>query len=212
MHTEATTEIIVVTIKMQAPSFFNSKKLARQADIVNEINEKHISYEEFLRKTAYKDAPMKIDESFFNDSDMKSTYYLVVVYDKTSRTPLLSSRYYFDKAIISKAVNSTSCENVNMDQYKEGELFLADRLSGNTENPIYQKNRDYIFSLFYSEVLTRNRNSSLILMARKEKEDRLLNKYNRLGFETIGSKMHNGKDHWIVILDLKKAQYIVSKT
>lgn len=212
MPTKYTTNITVTLLKMQPPYLSGCNKRVRQVDMCNKITENSVSHEAFLRRLAYKNTPIKTEESFFDDSDMISTYYLIVVYDKIQNIPLLSARYFYDQTLISKTVNNETVENLNTNQYKEGELFLADRLSGNTEHPVYIRNRNYIFSLFYTEILTKNRNSSLVLMARKEPEDKLLKKYLRLGFQTIGSIMHNEKDHWIVLMDLKKAYYSGSKT
>jgi len=43
-------------------------------------------------------------------------------------------------------------------------------------------------------------------MARKEKKDKLLKKYLRLGFNVVGSTMHNDKEHWVIITNLKDAE------
>src|ERR1043166_9376109 len=53
-----------------------------------------------LRRSAYKHTPITTGESFYDDSDMSSDYYLVIVYDDKTKTPLLSARYYFNKEMI----------------------------------------------------------------------------------------------------------------
>jgi hypothetical protein len=41
-------------------------------------------------------------------------------------------------------------------------------------------------------------------MARREKYEKLLTKYIRLGLHVIGSTKHKGKEHWILLGDLSK--------
>lgn len=211
MTTKEMLDIEVKSIQMQPAILLADNTTKRQSLIKEEQVENLISYEAFLRKAAYKNTTIKTDESFFDDSDMKSEYYLVVVYDKTSCTPLLSARHYFDKAIISKLLKGDNDieielsylgEKFNLDSYPEGYIFLADRLSGNISSSIYRKYRANIFSLYYSEIVNNNRNSSLLLMVRKEKSDKQLGKYLSLGFTIIGSTLHKGKVHSIILRDL----------
>ncbi len=207
-------DIAITTIRMKPPIILDNNKTKRKPEITNEIIEKLILHETFLRRSAYKNTSIKTGESFFDDSDMKSEYYLVVVYDQNLNMPLLSARYFFDKTLIEKSLKGDDNINhlqtdlsgkLNLNDFKEGEIFLADRLSGNVYNSTYRQNRNYIFSLFYAEILTYNKNRSLILMARKEKHDKLLKKYLRLNFNIIGSIIHKGKEHWIILTDLKKS-------
>ena len=173
-----------------------------------------VAYEAFLRKTAYRNTPIQTEEAFFDDSDLPSAYFLVVVYDKISQTPLLSSRYYFDKTVIAKSLQGESQEGsdypayselVNPDHYATDKLFLADRFSGNIHHPIYRKHRSDIHAAFYTEIQKNNEDCTLILMARKEKHDKLLKKYLSLGFRIVGTIVHKTRVHWVVIADLKNA-------
>lgn len=199
----------VHTICMQPPKTHSEKTIERQPKIKDSEFDNLIKHEAFLRREAYKNTTIQVTDSFFDDSDMKNEYYLVVVYDKTSNTPLLSSRHYFDKSIISKFLkgennNVIDPEVFDMDKYEDGKIFLADRLSGNLSNEIYKKNRKDIFSLYYSEIVRENKDCTLLLMVRKEKEDQQLAKYLYLGFTIIGSAIHKGKEHHIIIRDLFK--------
>ncbi|MEO6902056.1 MAG: hypothetical protein ABI315_02780 [Bacteroidia bacterium] len=202
--------IKVKTIKLQPPVISDVNSTIRGVKIKDKTLHDLITCEAFLRRSAYKNTSIKTDESFFNDTDMTSDYYLVIVYHKKSNIPLLSARYYFDKRLIYKYLKGDygqpdSEKSIDLKQYQNGEVFLADRLSGNITNYIYTKHRNYIFSLFYSEVLNRNQNCHLILMARSEQQEKLLTKYLRIGFNIIGSTMHYGKKHWVVICDLNKS-------
>lgn len=190
---------------MQSPAA--DKRQARKAAINSEIFQLLITKEAFLRQNAYKNSTLKTDESFFDDSDMKSEYSLVVVYDKVSGTPLLSARHYFDKSLIAKFLkgdNDLEIEHskFNLDNYPNGKVFLADRLSGNISSSIYRKYRNNIFSMYYSEIVNNNRNCTLLLMVRKEKRDKQLSKYLSIGFTIIGSTLHKGKEHSIILRHL----------
>ena len=212
--------IKVKTILMQKPTILDENTTERRSVINNEINKNLISKEAFLRKSAYKNTSITIDESFFNDSDMKSEYYLIVIYDNKLNIPLLTARYYFDKSIINKYLKGDSADLkidnheseqsalkdlINLKKFKEGRLFLIDRMSGNTNCSLYRHYRNYIYLLFYSELLIHNKNCKFIAMARREKFEKLLTKYLRLGLRIIGSTTHKGKEHWILSGDLKKS-------
>lgn len=171
-----------------------------------------IEYENFLRKSAYKNTSINTNDAFFDDTDMVSGYYLLVVYEGFTRTPLLSCRYYCDKEVIKKYLggdNDSNAELIYLDNkfdinnYDKGKLFLADRLSGNVNNQRYRQNRPIIFSLFYSEISRRMKSNVLLLMIRKEKYDKQLSKYLRMGFVLLGSTLHKGKEHDIVLIDWK---------
>ncbi len=194
---------------MQKPITLGKREPFNKGKITEDI----ILKETFLRRTAYANAIIKTGESFYDDSDMQSDYYLVIVYDKKTNTPLLSARYYFDKEVIANYLQGDENQEPNeynnevcqtLSTYKEGELFLADRLSGNTANPIYKLHRNYIFLVFYLAVLKHNNHRSFIIMARKEKHERLLTKYLRLGLHVVGSTKLRGKEHWIVLGDIRK--------
>jgi len=200
---------------MQPREISAENKTERRPVISNEHTLNLISQEAFLRRLAYKNTILKTGESFFDDSDMKSDYFLVVVYDKTTHLPLLSSRYYFDKPTIAKCLKGDArsgietrhaLEPLNLNAYKEGELFLADRLSGNIHSPIYRQFRNHIFSVYYNEIIRLNKECKLLLMVRKEPREKLLSGYLRLGFNRISATLHKGKEHWILLLDLKKVQ------
>ncbi len=214
MDTKDIFDITVRTIRMQPPILRADTTTKRQSQIKEEKIESLISHETFLRRAAYKNTTIKTDESFFNDSDMKSEYYLVIVYDKTSNTPLLSARHYFDKSIIAKFLKGDNDleielsylgEKFNLDSNPDSKVFLADRLSGNISSSIYRKYRSYIFSLYYSEIVNNNKNCTLLLMVRKEKRNKQLSKYLSIGFTLLGSTLHKGKEHSIILRDLKNA-------
>ncbi len=205
-------DIKVETIQLQASILPADNTIKRQAKSKEEKLEYLISHEAFLRRAAYKNTTIKTNESFFDDSDMKSEYYLVIVYDKTSNTPLLSARHYFDKSLIAKFLKGDNGletelsylgEKFNLDSYSDGEIFLADRLSGNISSLIYRQCRNRIFSLYYSEIVNNNKNCTLLLMVRKEKRDKQLSNYLNMGFTLLGSTLHKGKEHSIILRDLK---------
>ena len=205
-------DITLRTIQMQPPILLADNTIQRQSLTKEKKVKNLISLEAFLRRVAYKNTTIKTDEFFFDDSDMQSEYYLVVVYDKISNTPLLSARHYFDKSVIAKYLKGDNAleielsylgEKFNLNSYPEGNIFLADRLSGNINSSIYRQYRNNIFSLYYSEIVNNNKNCMLLLMVRKEKRDKQLSKYINMGFTLIGSTLHKGKEHQIILRDLK---------
>lgn len=200
------------TIHMQKPLVLADHTIKRIPIIASKLNEELISKESISRRAAYKNTIIKTGESFFDDSDMPSDYYLVVVYDKTSNVPLLTARYFYGNSIIARSLKgddnlentkSDLKEKLDLTKIKEGGIFLADRLSGNTNSIVYRHYRNYIFILLYAEMLIRNKNSRFILMARKEKDDKLLKKYLKLWLTVIGSTTHKGREHWILLGDMK---------
>ena len=195
------------TIHMQKPMVLADGTIKRLATIQNKFNEGLITKEAISRKTAYKNTNIKTGESFFDDSDMNSDYYLVVVYDQCLNIPLLTARYYYDKAAIAKCLrgddSASTINPLEIQKLIESKLFLSDRLSGNVNSPVYRKYRHYIFLLFYLEMLIYNRDSQCILMARKEKYDKLMKKYVQIGLNIIGSNTHKGKEHWILLGKVK---------
>ncbi len=212
METKHIFDIAVQTIRMDPPILKADNTTIRQAQLKEERMEKLVSFEAFLRRTAYKNTTIKTDASFFDDSDMKSEYDLVVVYEKASNTPLLSSRHYFDKSVIANYLNGDNNREVelmyqgkkfDLDNYPNGHVFLADRLSGHKSSSIYLNHRTTIFSTCYAEIVNRNRNCTLLLMVRKEHPDNQLNKYLNLGFSILGSTLHKGREHTIILRDLK---------
>ena len=191
------------TVHLQKPYGMVKRKLV----IENEFHNDLISKEEVSRKSAYKNSTILTNDSFFDDSDMQSDYYLVIVYDKRLNIPLLTARYYYDKSTISKSLsgdNNIDTKNIlNLETIQDGHIFLSDRLSGNPNSSEYRRHRQYIFLLFYVEILLRNKGKQFILMARKEKYDKLLNKYLQIGLQIIGSNTHKGKEHWILLGDVE---------
>lgn len=180
----------------------------KPAGIVDAFTENLLVLEEKLRRLAYRNTTVDVNESFFDDSDMSSEYRLVIICDKKTNTPLLSARYYYDQDIIvrylkgDQAVENPLSEQyleLDINNYRQGTLFLADRLSGNTDHPLFQQQRTRIFLRFYLEMFRHNKTADFILMARKEKAERLLTKYLRLGLTVIGTTRLRGKDHWILL-------------
>lgn len=174
----------------------NSMRSSKEKD-----SEDYISAESFLRKQAYRNARIKVDAGFFDDSDMVSDYFLTVLKDECSGTPLLSCRYYFSLSLIEKFLRGEKVGTEGwrfIENFKEGEVFLADRLSGNIASRIYRANRDLIFKAFYEEIRKNNFGKTLTLMVRKEKRDMQLKKYLNLGFTEAGSSIHKGWEHSII--------------
>lgn len=198
------------TLHMSRPTKEND--IIKRIPFVNTPqNAELVLKESVLRRSAYTHTSIKTGESFFNDSDMTSDYFLIVIYSKQLNIPLLTARYYFESSIISNSIKGDQHENLtylsnSVSDYKlkEGKIFLADRLSGNTASSLYRKYRNYIFLLFYAEILAHNKGCQYILMARKEKYEKLLMKYIRLGLNVVGITFHKGKEHWILLGDLKK--------
>lgn len=200
------------TILMDKPEM-ESNKVKRLPSEKTESNFRLIEAESLLRRLAYKNTTIKTGAAFFDDSDMLSEYYLTVIYDKRSGVPLLTSRYYFNKQIIERTLRGddnitpefSSGAHKEISEFREGDLFLADRLSGNVSNSVYRRSRAYIFLLYYSELFKHNPRRKFIIMARKERSDKLLKKYLQLGFETIGLTKHKGKEHWILKSDFRQS-------
>lgn len=177
-------------ISLHSPRFSREKE-----------SEYYISAESFLRKQAYRNIRIKVDAGFFDDSDMESDYFLTVLRDEYSGTPLLSCRHYFSLSLIEKFLRGEKQATEEwrfIENFKEGEVFLADRLSGNIANRIYRENRDLIFKTFYEEIRKNNVGKTLILMVRKEKRDMQLKKYLNLGFTETGSAIHRGREHSVI--------------
>lgn len=209
----------MITIGVQHQKEFNGLPQKRNPTNYTEAVKQLILKEEWLRKQAYKNTIIKTGKSFFDDSDMKLEYYLIIVYHQKSEIPLLSARYYFDRNLIIKilkgdAENSKKETDLHISDIKEfeaGRLFLADRLSANVSSSLYRSHRKYIHSLFYSELKAQNKKCSYIIMARKEKREKLLSNYLGWGLKTIGITTHNGKDHWILFGNFKHKSLPISQ-
>jgi hypothetical protein len=191
------------TILMQPPAALAENTVRRRPAVNNDFHENLISKERVLRRLAYKNTPIKTDEAFFDDTDMQAEYYMIIVYSKKLNTALLTARYYFDKSLLSEYLkgDANTATTIN----KEGELFLIDRMSANITCSVYRRHRDYIHSLFYLQILKHKNNGKFIAMARKEPKEKLLTKYQKLGLDIVGSAKHQGKEHWILLGDLKKS-------
>jgi len=202
--------IKVKTIHMGTPS--SEKRESKQP---SKLNAQLIEAEGELRKLAYQNTAIQTDHQFYTDQDMISDYYLVVVYDKKSMTPLLSSRHYFNHHMIGKMIGgdetATGSTSINLSEFDPDDIFLCDRLSGNINHPYYQRYRRDIFLHYYAEIHNQNRGRMYILMARSEQPEKLLTKYLRLGSVITGSVLHNGVKHWVLLGDVEKNyQYITS--
>jgi hypothetical protein len=194
-----------LTIRMSNPQF--GRKPFDQKNKYNDL----INGEYILRKKAYKDSKISIDESFFDDSDMQSDYYLIIIYSDRMSVPLLTARYYFDKNIIYKSLKG-DYDNAQQkyffsdfifEELNKENVFLIDRLSANKSAEMYRLYRDYIFMKFYLQLISHNRGKSLLAMARRDKYEKLLTKYIRLGLIIIGIIHHKGKEHWVLFGNLK---------
>jgi hypothetical protein len=214
MDTKDNIDLSVNIIQMQPPIPGPDNTTTRQWENKDEKTKNLVSFEAALRRSAYQNTTINTDEFFFDDTDMHSDYYLVVVYDNKSDTPLLSSRHYFDKTIISNYLKGDYCvapeltylgEKFDLNRYSEGSIFLADRLSGNMDHAIYQQHRKRIFSMYHQAIFKNYFDCSLLLMVRKEKQEPQLSKYLQLGFSVIGSTIHKGKEHSIILMDFKNA-------
>ncbi|MBL4735619.1 MAG: hypothetical protein JKY18_09845 [Flavobacteriales bacterium] len=199
------------TIHMQRPTAGAERESKQPSKLKTEL----LEAEAQLRKLAYLNTTIQTDHQFYTDQDMISDYYLVVVYDKKNKTPLLSSRHYFNHQVIGKmlrgdetAIGSTS---INLSEFEPDEIFFCDRLSANVNHAYYQRYRRYIFLQYYAEIHNQNRSRMYILMARSEQPEKLLTKYLRLGLVITGSVLHNGIKHWVLLGNVEKNyQYITS--
>lgn len=197
-------------------NFFNLKCQTVQVSFKtsSEISNDLVGYEDFLRRKAFKASTIDSDPSFFDNSDMISEYYLTVVYDKRTKTPLLSSRHFYHKETIQKKLlgenvketkEFSNWNKINLENYKEGQIFLADRLSANSEHPLFIKNRNFIFLKYYKTLYKDNLGKNYFLMAKSEKFEKLLTKYIRLGLVIVGKSQHHKKVHWILFGDFNNS-------
>ncbi|MBL7931479.1 MAG: hypothetical protein JNL60_06240 [Bacteroidia bacterium] len=192
--------------------FFKDGLHLRTSTDLNSEAENLIRLESISRESAYRNTRIRTNSSFYDDSDMKSEYYLVLVYDTEKNIPLLTARYYFDIDAIRKCLkgdNQSSHIINSLEKFFSGSLFLADRFSANLSSAKYRMFRTYIYALFYREIFRNTENGSFIIMARKEKGDKLLNKYLAIGTEIKGTVMHKGKEHWVLFGDVNKSYKIV---
>lgn len=169
-----------------------------------------VKKERYLRKKAYELSDMKTSAVFYDDSDMKTNYFLTVLYDSQTGIPLLSVRHYYNKKIIQEKLNggnltemknNSNIDKTNLTNYEDGKIFLADRLSANTSNQFFIKHRPLIFLKYYSNLYKKNKGNKYFLMVRSEKFEKLLTKYLRLGLLIVGSTKHHNLKHWILLGD-----------
>jgi len=161
-----------------------------------------------IRKTAYAGTSIQTNESFFDDSDLSSGYSLLMVYQNTTKTALLTARYYFDTFAIEKYLKGDSNTLLTIQE----KAFLIDRMCAHKTSTLYQKHRSYFHLLFYLELLKRNRNCIFYAMARREEHERLLAKYQRLNMQVVGLTQHKGKEHWILKGHTEKTYQHIKKS
>lgn len=170
-----------------------------------------IESEKSLRRNAYSNSTMSLDDSFFDDSDMSFDYHILTVYHKRTKQVLLSARYYKDAEKIKKTIIGNKSESSYLlaqrivpELLKENVIFI-DRMSANTRSAIFRKHRDMIHLLFYVKIYEVNKNKSICAMARSSKRETLLFKYADWGLSVIGKTSHNGVEHWIMTGNFKRS-------
>lgn len=175
-----------------------------------ETNEELLDHEGLLRRKAYLETALYFDDTLFDDSDMNGTYYLTVVYDDLTKTPLLSSRYYYNLDIIKNHLHGDMYfqhgwgfleEKLDFEKLNKNKLFMADRLAGNYDNALYKSYHQMIFELYHKEIYTLNANSTILLLVRLH-DSKQLQKYNKLGFSSLGITPYHGIPHGVLMLDM----------
>lgn len=175
-------------------------------DLQNRSSDPLISDERLLRKTAFENVCMNRSKAFYTDEDMDVPFDFIVVKDRKSKIPLLSSRSYTDQSFIRKQLHAHDAEDYLTLVLDPNENYvLLDRLSGNLAHPLFIKMRERIFMNYYIGVLKAYPKHHIILMARSSPDERLLTKYLRLGFHIVGKQKHNGIAHWIVLISGNKS-------
>jgi hypothetical protein len=129
---------------------------------------------------------------------MSGNYYLLIVYSKYPFTPLLTARYYSNEDIISRVLKGDDEKGDGSSFKNKHGIFLIDRMCANTASSIYRRRRSYVNLLFYSMLLMKNSKRNFLAMARKEKGNKLLKKYLRLGLHVTGLVKHKGREHWLL--------------
>ncbi len=182
-------------------------------DLQNRSSDPLISDERLLRKTAFENVSMHRSQAFYTDEDMEAPFDFIVVKDRKSKTPLLSSRSYTNQSVIRKQLHAHDPEDYLTIVLDPDENYvLLDRLSGNLAHPLFLKMRERIFMNYYIRVLKAYPKHHIILMARSSKDERLLTKYLRLGFHVIGKQKHNQVDHWILILSAGNRTQVLAQS
>lgn len=157
--------------------------------------------ERLLRKTAFAEVHITRTEAFYTDEDLDAPFDFIVVRDRKTKTPLLSSRSYTNQQLISKQLQAhETTDYLTLSLAPDENYVLLDRLSGNSSHPLFTGMRERIFMNYYLRVLSNYPKHHIILMARSSPDERLLTKYLRLGFHVVGKQKHNQADHWIVLL------------
>lgn len=174
------------------------------SDLQNQLNDPLVLAERSLRKTAFELVNMHRPKSFYTDEDMDAPFDFMVVSDRRSKTPLLSSRSYTDHALIRKQLDAHQPgDYLDFSLLSNENYVLLDRLASNSASEIFAGMRQRIFMNYYIRVLKSYPKHHIILMARSGPDERLLTKYLRLGFHVIGKQKHNEVDHWILVLGAK---------
>lgn len=168
------------------------------------LNDPLVLAERYLRKTAFAEVQMIRAEDFYTDQDMRASFDFIVVRDRKTKIPLLSSRSYTDQGLISKQLQShETTDYLTLSLVPNEQYVFLDRLSGHSVHPLFINMRQRIFMNYYQCVLNSYPKHHIILMARSSPDERLLTKYLRLGFHVVGKQKHLQVDHWIVILPEK---------
>lgn len=175
-------------------------------DLQGRLNDPLVHAERALRKTAFETVPMMKSEFFYSDADLDGSFDLIVVREKTTKTPLLSSRSYTDQSLILKQLQAHEpSDYLNLSLLPNEQYVFLDRLSSNSNHSFFIKMRQRVFMNYYIYVLKSYPNHNIILMARSSPDERLLTKYLRLGFHVVGKQKHNQTDHWILLLSGKNS-------
>jgi hypothetical protein len=175
-------------------------------------NDPLVLAERRLRKTAFAEVQLFRTEAFYTDEDMEAAFDFIVVRDRKTKTPLLSSRSYTDQKLINKQLQAhETTDYLTLSLVPNEQYVLLDRLAGNSAHPLFTNMRQRIFMNYYLHVLNSYPKHHIILMARSSPDERLLTKYLRLGFHVIGKQKHLQVDHWIVILPTKNRTRVLAQ-
>ncbi len=206
---------IYISWKKSWFSPFLVKTIAVNSSIVNTKEENEfLKKEKINRRIAFTNTEMFLTEDFFQNTDMNNSYFITLVYTKKKKEVVLSSRYYYNFNKIQSIITGEDFtknewfENDSFDQWKNKKVFLSDRLAANKKHILFEKYRNRIFEIFYSEIIKNNSDGILLLMARN---NHLLTKYLRIGFTICGSTIHNQKKHWIVQSELRTSKLFIKK-
>ena len=160
-----------------------------------------VKAERSLRKSAFAEVNMQRTPTFYTDEDLDEAFSFIVMLNRKTKTPLLSSRSYTHQALIRQQLAPhESSDYLTLHLLPNENYVFLDRLSGNSNDPIYTKRRQRIFMNYYIQILNQYPDHHIILMARSSPDERLLTKYLRLGFHVVGKQKHNQVDHWVLLL------------